>query len=186
MTPRSLIVSLPSTVSAVEAAATFSQHRLHAFPIFEESRDDIVGILYAKDLFARMTEASSAYAISPRELVRPVLFVPESKNGWELLEDLRTQRTHFAIVLDEYGGVAGLVTLEDLLEELVGPIDDEHDVPAPAELVRGLGGSRYELDATMSLDLLNERLGPAIAHGRRVSDHWWSCVSRAGQASAER
>ena len=68
--------------------------------------------------------------ISPRDLVRPVLFVPESKNAYDLLEELRTERTHFAIILDEYGSVAGLVTLEDLLEELVGPIDDEHDIPA--------------------------------------------------------
>ena len=159
MTPRSSIVSLPSTVSAAEAAATFRRTGLSRVPIFEESRDDIVGILYAKDLFARMTEARAPHAISPRDLVRPALFVPESKNAYDLLEEMRRQRTHFAIVLDEYGSVAGVVSLEDLLEELVGPIDDEHDIPPPADPVRELGGSRFEVDASLTLEELNERLG---------------------------
>jgi len=110
-------------------------------------------------LFARMTEARGPNTISPPDLVRQPLFVPESKNAYDLLEELRAQRRHVAIVLDEYGSVAGLVTLEDLLEELVGPIDDEHDRPAPADPVRELGGSRYEVDATLTLDDLNERLG---------------------------
>ena len=84
--------------------------------------------------------------------------VPETKNAYDLLEEFRTQRTQIAIVLDEYGGVAGLITLEDLLEELVGPIDDEHDVPTPPDPVDPLGGSRYEVDATARLEELNERL----------------------------
>jgi CBS domain containing-hemolysin-like protein len=159
MTPRSSVISLPSTVSAAEAATAFGRTGLSRVPIFEESRDDIVGVLYAKDLFARMTEARTPGAIFPRDLVRPALFVPESKNAYDLLEELRTQRTHFVVVLDEYGSVAGVVTLEDLLEELVGAIDDEHDIPSPADPVRELGGSRYDVDATMTLDELNLRLG---------------------------
>ena len=91
--------------------------------------------------------------------MRPAYFVPETKNAFELLEELRTERRQIAIVLDEYGGVAGLVTLEDLLEELVGAIDDEHDIPTPADPVRQLGGSRYEVDATLPIESLNERLG---------------------------
>jgi CBS domain containing-hemolysin-like protein len=159
MTPRTSIVSLPSTVLAAEAATTFRKSGLSRVPIFEESRDDIVGVLYAKDLFARMTEVQSRLLVSPRDLVRPALFVPESKNAYDLLEEMRAQRTHFAIVLDEYGGVAGVVSLEDLLEELVGPIDDEHDVPTATDLVRELGGSRFDVDATLELEELNERLG---------------------------
>jgi CBS domain containing-hemolysin-like protein len=159
MTPRASIVSLPSTVSAAEAAATFRRTGLSRVPVFEENRDDIVGILYAKDLFARMTEARTIYAISPRDFVQPALFVPESKNAYDLLEEMRIERRHFAIVLDEYGSVAGVVSLENLLEELVGPIDDEHDIPAPADPVRTLGGSRYEVDAALPLDELNDRVG---------------------------
>jgi CBS domain containing-hemolysin-like protein len=158
MTPRSSIVSLPSTVTIAEAAATFRRTGLSRVPIFEESRDDIVGVLYAKDLFARMTETQGAHAFSPRDLVRLAFFVPESKNAYDLLEEMRRQRRHFAIVLDEYGSVAGVVSLEDLLEELVGAIDDEHDNPPPDDPVRELGGSRFDVDASLTLEELNERL----------------------------
>jgi CBS domain containing-hemolysin-like protein len=159
MTPRSSIVALASTVTATEAAATFHRTGLSRVPLFEENRDDVVGVLYAKDLFARLTDGCSGGAISPRQLARPVVFVPESKNAYDLLEELRSRRIHVAIVLDEYGSVAGLITLEDLLEALVGPIDDEHDKPEPADPLVDLGDSRYQVDATVPLDVLNERLG---------------------------
>jgi len=83
--------------------------------------------------------------------------VPETCNAFQLIDELRGNRTQMAIVLDEYGGVAGLVTLEDLLEQLVGPIDDEHDIPTPADPIMALGGSRFEIDATLPLELLNDR-----------------------------
>ena len=85
--------------------------------------------------------------------------MPETKNASDLLNELRARRSQIAIVLDEYGGVAGLVTLEDLLEALVGPIDDEHDVPTPEDPVVPLGGSRYEVDAAVPLEEINDRLG---------------------------
>lgn len=158
MTPRSQIVTLPSTVAARAAARVFVETGKSRIPLYGENRDDIVGILYAKDLFPRMTEASDPDSIVPRELARPAYCVPETKNAYDLLEEFRAKRTQIAIVLDEYGGVAGLVSLEDLLEELVGSIDDEHDVPTPADPVVPLGGSRYEVDATLALEDLNERL----------------------------
>jgi CBS domain containing-hemolysin-like protein len=83
--------------------------------------------------------------------------VPETANAFQLIEDLRRHRTQMAVVLDEYGAVAGLVTLEDLLEQLVGPIEDEHDIPAPQDPIVAVGGSRYELDAALSLEDLNDR-----------------------------
>jgi CBS domain containing-hemolysin-like protein len=159
MTPRSAMVWLPSSVSAEGAAATFRETGRSRIPLFGANREEVVGILYAKDLFARTAERQDLRAIRPRELVRPAYFVPESKNAFELVDELRNQRKQIAIVLDEYGSVAGLVTLEDLLEELVGPIDDEHDVPTPADPIRKLGGSRYEVDATLALEELNDRLG---------------------------
>ncbi len=185
MTPRSSIVSLPSTVSAAEAAATFRRTGLSRIPVFEESRDDIVGVLYAKDLFARMTEARAPLAVSPRDLVRPVLFVPESKNAYDLLEELRTERTHFAIILDEYGSVAGLVTLEDLLEELVGPIDDEHDIPASPDPVRKLANGRFRGRCDLDPRSLERSPGPAIADGRGVSNHRRPRVPRAGTLASK-
>ena len=158
MTPRPMIVSLPSTATVDEAAATFRQTGLSRVPLFGANHDDIIGILYVKDLFARIAEVKDFAAVSPRQLVRPAYCIPESKNAFELLEEMRRARRQIAIVLDEYGGVAGLVTLEDLLEELVGAIDDEHDVPTPADPVRPLGDSRYEVDATFPVESLNERL----------------------------
>ena len=159
MTPSSSMVVLPATASAKQAAKTFRDSGLSRIPMFGENRDDILGILYAKDLFPLMTETRDVDSIVPRKLVRPAYFVPETKNANDLMNELRARRSQIAIVLDEYGGVAGLVTLEDLLEALVGPIDDEHDVPTPEDSVVPLGGSRYEVDATVAVEDLNERLG---------------------------
>jgi CBS domain containing-hemolysin-like protein len=159
MTPASSIVTLPSTVAPRAAARVFCESGRSRLPLYGENRDDIVGILYAKDLFPRMTEADDPDAIVPRSLVRPAYCVPETKNAYDLLEEFRAKRTQIAIVLDEYGGVAGLVTLEDLLEELVGAIDDEHDVPTPDDPIIPLGGSRYEVDAGVTVEQINERLG---------------------------
>jgi CBS domain containing-hemolysin-like protein len=159
MTPRPMIVFLPSTASAEEAAATFRRTGLSRVPLFGANRDDIVGILYVKDLFARIAEVKDFSAVSPRQLIRPAYCIPETKNAFELLEEMRNDRRQIAIVLDEYGGVVGLVTLEDVLEELVGVIDDEHDVPTPSDSVRPIGESRYEVDATLPVESLNERLG---------------------------
>jgi CBS domain containing-hemolysin-like protein len=158
MTPRSAIVMLPGSVSAGTAARTFRQSGLSRIPLFGENRDDIIGILYAKDLFPRMTEFHDREETLPRSLLRPAHFVPETKNAYELLEEFRAQRTQIAIVLDEYGNVAGLITLEDLLEALVGAIDDEHDVPSLADPLVALDSSRFEVDATVELEELNERL----------------------------
>jgi CBS domain containing-hemolysin-like protein len=158
MTPRSAIVLFPSSVSAREAARVFRETGKSRIPLFGENRDDILGILYAKDLFPRMTDDDDEPVV-PRKLVRPAYCVPETKNAYDLLEEFRSKRTQIAIVLDEYGGVAGLITLEDLLEELVGTIDDEHDVPTPSDRIISLGASGYEVDASLPLEELNERLG---------------------------
>lgn len=156
MTPRSSIVALPATVSPTEAAKVFQGTGRSRIPLFGENRDDIVGILYAKDLFAGIIE--QVENLEPRSLARAPYCVPDSMEATSLLEELRARRIQIAIVLDEYGGVAGLVTLEDLLEELVGTIDDEHDIPTPDDPLVSIGGSIYELDASITLEDLNERL----------------------------
>jgi CBS domain containing-hemolysin-like protein len=159
MTPRTAILALPATVSADEAAQAFRESGHSRIPLFGANRDDIVGVLYVKDLFAAMAEPGQSAPPSPRKLARAAFCVPETKNAHELLEEFRLKRTHQAIVLDEYGGVVGLVTLEDLLEQIVGPIDDEHDRPTSADPVIPLGNGRYEVDAALSMEDLNERLG---------------------------
>ncbi len=158
MTPRSAIVALPATTPAREAADLFASSGRSRVPLFGEHRDDIVGVLYAKDLFPLLVSSPDPARVQPRKIARPPMFVPESKNAAEMLQEFRATRVQIAVVLDEYGGVSGLITLEDLLEELVGAIDDEHDVPTPSDLVRPLGGSRYEVDAMVAIEDLNERL----------------------------
>jgi CBS domain containing-hemolysin-like protein len=158
MTPGSSIVLLPSSISAREAARVFRETGKSRIPLYGENRDDIVGILYAKDLFPPMTDDDEHSPVIPRKLVRPPYRVPETMNAYKLLDEFRSKRTQIAIVVDEYGGVAGLITLEDLLEELVGAIDDEHDVPTPSDPVIALGDERYVVDAALSVEDLNERL----------------------------
>jgi CBS domain containing-hemolysin-like protein len=159
MTPRSAVLVLPAGASPREAAAAFARSGYSRIPLYGENRDDIVGILYAKDLFPRLVEGDDAEAVSLRKLAREALQVPETKNAFELLDELRSLRVQIAVVRDEYGSIAGLVTLEDLIEELVGAIDDEHDGPAPAEPVVAVGEGSYEVDAKLPIADLNERLG---------------------------
>ncbi|CAN5844056.1 hypothetical protein BH23PLA1_BH23PLA1_33700 [soil metagenome] len=159
MRPRSGIVALPVSATPDEAARTFTDSGRSRLPIFGESRDDIVGILYAKDLFGSLSsETSSNDELTLRPLVRPAKCIPESKSAADLLEEFRQERVHIAMVLDEYGGVSGLVTLEDLIEEIFGPIDDEHDVPTPEDAVVPIGETVYEVDAAVPLEDLNDRL----------------------------
>jgi CBS domain containing-hemolysin-like protein len=159
MTPLSSVVSLPESVSVAEAARVFRESGRSRIPLFGEHRDDIVGVLYLKDLFAMTTSVADVSKIQPRKLARTPFFVPETKNANDLLEEFRSKRMHIAVVLDEYGAVAGLITLEDLIEEIVGPIDDEHDVPTPEDPLIPTGPCRFEVDAALPIEELNDRLG---------------------------
>jgi CBS domain containing-hemolysin-like protein len=159
MTPRSSLRLLPASVSSRDAGRAFADSGLSRIPLFGEHRDDIVGVLYAKDLLAALAVAEDGVEPVPRKLVRPVPFVPETKNALELLDEFRGHRVQMALVLDEFGTVTGLVTLEDLLEELVGEIDDEHDPAAASDPIAEIGPGRYEVEATMPVEDLNERLG---------------------------
>jgi CBS domain containing-hemolysin-like protein len=157
MKPASAIVSLPSTVSAQTAAETFRKTGRSRIPLFGANRDDIVGILLAKDLWDKMLSSTDPNSVVPVRIVRPALYVPETSSAFDLIGQLRGQRSQMAIVLDEYGAVAGLVTLEDLLEQLVGSIDDEHDEPTAVDLVKQVGENRYEVDASVMIEDLNDR-----------------------------
>jgi CBS domain containing-hemolysin-like protein len=158
MTPRSLMISLSAEIGAEEAGNLFGQTGFSRIPIYGESRDDIVGILYAKDLFPALLHAEDRASVLVRRLARPPYFVPESKNAGVLLEEFRDQKLQIAVVLDEYGAVVGLVTFEDLIEQLVGPVTDEHDLPENPDDVVALSESSYEVDATVPIEVINERL----------------------------
>ncbi len=159
MTPRVDMKCIPADATPQEAIALIRKTGHSRIPVYEGSVDNILGILHAKDLL-RLCEGAPP-KLSIREMMRPPYFVPESKRVVELLQELRRQRVHMAIVQDEYGGTAGLVTLEDLVEEIVGEIQDEYDVE-PEEPVQTLPDGSLLIDARMHLDdaseLLNTRL----------------------------
>ena len=127
------------------------------FPVIGDGRDEIVGILLAKDLL-RYCNLEERKNFEIKDVLRAPIFVPESKRLNVLLKEFRTSRNHMAIVVDEYGGVAGLVTIEDVLEQIVGEIDDEHD-DADAANIRRLGVNRYSLKALTDIEEFNEYFG---------------------------
>ncbi len=122
------------------------------FPVTGEHKDDIVGMLIAKDLLKLMATPTAPW----RPLIRPAHVVPESKRLDDLLREFRANRLHMAIVVDEYGGVAGLVTIEDILEQIVGEIDDEHD-DEEEDFIRDEGNGTFILKALTPIELFNER-----------------------------
>jgi CBS domain containing-hemolysin-like protein len=126
-------------------------------PVFEESLDNIVGILYAKDLLPYLKRNGKEPQIELRKLVRPAVYVPESKAVDELLHEMQVAKRHIAIVVDEYGGTAGLVTIEDIVEEIVGEIQDEYDVEEPmVEQVSSDGVIAYRVDGRVAMDDLRD------------------------------
>ncbi len=137
-------------------AAGFSR-----IPVYEQGIDDIAGLLYAKDLMRAVRDKRGDVAV--RELARPANFVPETKRVAELLPEMQKQKTHMAIVVDEHGGTAGLVTLEDLIEELVGEIVDEYDVEEPP--VEPLPNGDVRVNARMPIDELNDLLDVELPTG---------------------
>jgi CBS domain containing-hemolysin-like protein len=153
MTPRTEITALPDTATLNETKEMIAREGHSRIPVYGENIDDIKGVLYAKDLL-RLDQADT---FSLTEVMRKVPFVPETKRVADLLEQLREDKVHLAIVLDEYGGTAGLVTIEDILEEIVGEIADEYEAPEP-EPIRRIDAATVEIDARVHIDELNEEL----------------------------
>lgn len=135
MVPRARIVSLGVAATFARVEAVCREHRYSRYPVTRGSEDDVVGVLHVKDLFD-VTDAEEAGFDLSRYL-RPAVFVPELKRAEDLLREMRRRRFHMAVVVDESGAVAGLVTLEDLIEQIVGDIFDEHDEPSPPPVAEG-------------------------------------------------
>jgi putative hemolysin len=158
MVPRIDVIALDSEAPAEEilAAAIASGHS--RIPVYQGSVDKVTGILYAKDLLKLVHDGLfQADAALLGDLVRPAYFIPESKKIDEVLDEFRSQRIHMAVVIDEYGGTAGLVTLEDVIEEIVGDIEDEFD--EEEELLEWLDAQSVRLDPKIDLEELEEELG---------------------------
>ncbi|MBU3565038.1 HlyC/CorC family transporter [Polynucleobacter sp. MWH-HuK1] len=125
------------------------------FPVFEGSRDNVIGILLAKDLLRHATEKD----FQVRDWLRPAVFIPESKRLSVLLRDFKDNRNHLAIVVDEYSGVAGIITIEDVLEQIVGDIEDEHDVDEEADNLIALDNGDIRVKGITELEQFNKALG---------------------------
>ena len=158
MVPRPDVVGLPLTATVSEAAGIAESHPYTRYPVFGDDIDDVHGVVHIRQLF-EATRAGSHDAWI-RDLVRPVQKVPETKNLDDLLLDFRRTQSHLAIVVDEYGSTAGVVTLEDLVEEIMGEIDDEFDVPSD-DVVVGPGG-RITVVGSYAIEDFNERFGTAF------------------------
>ncbi len=155
------IIAVPATIgfdSLVQAFADAGHSRL---PVYEGSLDRVIGMVHIKDVYAlQVTDAPAPDSI--RELIRTPLFVPESMGAIDLLARMRAERVHLAIVVDEFGGTEGIVTIEDVVEEIVGDIEDEHD-ETPAGMLIPLDDGMWEADARVELDELAETVDARLA-----------------------
>jgi magnesium and cobalt transporter len=154
MIPRSQMIVLRRDADLKELLAPVIESGHSRFPVIGDSRDDVIGILIAKDLLRYFCEHEQS-RFNMRELMRPALFVPESKRLDVMLKEFRSSRNHLAVVVDEYGGVAGMVTIEDVLEQIVGEIDDEHDIEEETEILKH-NETRYTVKALTDIEDFND------------------------------
>lgn len=158
MVPRPDIVAVAVDTPLTEVVTTAQEAGHSRIPVYEDSIDRVRGIIYAKDLLRFVSDDVTSVTLD--ELMRPAMFVPESKRVDDLLRDLQRSRVHMAIVVDEYGGTAGLVTIEDAIEEIVGEIQDEYDREVP--LYEFVSNGQLAVDGRMSVDELAEVIGLAL------------------------
>ncbi|MDA0352583.1 MAG: hemolysin family protein [Chloroflexi bacterium] len=158
MTPRTDLVGVTIEASIGDVLKVITESGYSRIPLYRDSFDTIVGVIYAKDLLAYLRTDSVPTKL--QDVCRPAYFVPETKRADELLADLRRDQVHLAIAVDEYGGTAGVVTVEDLLEEIVGEISDEYDVEEVE--VEHIADGEALVDARMTIDELNDLFGTSI------------------------
>jgi CBS domain containing-hemolysin-like protein len=144
MRPRTDVVALSAAATEDEVWKIIREERYSRYPVYRESLDDVIGVFLAKDLWLH----ESAQPFSLAEFTREPLYVPDSRPAEKVLDDLRRTRAHMAVVLDEYGGTAGIITMEDLIEEVIGDISDEYDLASRTAIE---ANGMLELDGTMSL-----------------------------------
>lgn len=167
MVPRTQMVAIEIATPIERVLELIIESGHSRYPVYRERADQVVGVLYAKDLFRAVRERGHAFKLS--EVVRKdVFFVAEKHKIGALLKEMQSRRVHLAVVTDEFGGTAGVITLEDILEEIVGDIQDEHDREEPE--VRMLGVDRYEADASVSLHHLEEVVGVPLKPQDSASD----------------
>ena len=160
MVPRARMDLLDVSESIADLLPDIIETAHSRFPVFEESRDNIIGIAMTKDLLRHLVDPS----LTLRDLVRPAVFIPETKRLNVLLQEFRSNRNHSAVVIDEHGGITGLVTLEDVLEQIVGEIEDEYDV-AGEQTIFSDGAQAWRVLATTEIQAFNTALNTKLPDG---------------------
>lgn len=163
--PRGEIIAVRASATFEEMVAAFAEHGHSRMPVYGESLDEIVGMIHVKDVFAIIAGMMLSNKQPPKDwtsLMRQPLFVPQARGALDVLADMRTRRTHLAVVIDEYSGTDGIITIEDLVEEIIGEIEDEHD-DAPQELLRRIDPETWDADARAELDDVAETVDPRLA-----------------------
>ena len=159
--PRGEIIAVDASISWDELVATFSEHGHSRLPVYRGTLDEVIGMIHIKDVFPFLAERKPP----PKDwttLMRQPLYVPQVRGALDVLADMRSRRTHLAIVLDEFSGTDGIITIEDLVEEIVGEIEDEHD-DAPEELIVAIGDGMWDCDARAELDDVADMVDPRLA-----------------------
>jgi len=159
--PRADIVAVEEKTSFANLVALLAEAGHSRLPVYRGSLDEVIGMIHVKDVFAILA-TGAPYPDSIEELIRQPLYVPMSRGALDLLVDMQSKRVHLAIVLDEYSGTEGLVTIEDLVEEIVGDIEDEHD-EAPEALLVPLDGGAWDADARVELEDVAQTIDPRLA-----------------------
>lgn len=160
--PRGEIIAVAADASWEEMIRLFAERGHSRLPVFRETLDEVLGMIHIKDVFPYLASGATPPA-DWTTLMRQPLYVPQARSALDVLADMRTRRTHLAIVVDEFSGTDGIITIEDLVEEIVGNIEDEHD-EAPVEMIVPAGDGIWDADARAELDDVAEKLGdPRIA-----------------------
>ena len=161
MIPRSEMKVIRVNASRADVVESVMQHGHSRYPVIDDDRDVVDGILLAKDVLTRMREGDDR-EFSIKDMMLPPHTLPESKRLSLLLQDFQQKRSHMGIVINEYGEAAGLVTIEDVLEEIVGEIEDEHDREVESPTIRSTGDGHHEVQATMTVDDFNAHFGSSL------------------------
>ncbi len=163
--PRGEIIAVPASATFDEIVAAFAENGHSRLPVFGESLDEIVGMIHVKDVFVIVAGMLLSNKPAPKDwttLMRQPLFVPQARGALDVLADMRSKRTHLAVVIDEYSGTDGIITIEDLVEEIIGEIEDEHD-DAPQELLKRIDAETWDADARVELDDVAQTIDPRLA-----------------------
>ena len=184
MVPRPEVVGLSVEMPPEEALAAILDSPYTRYPVFRDSLDEIIGVLHVRDLFSALHDRGIG-EVEISELLRPAYIVPETKDLAALLAEFRKTNQHMAVVVDEYGATQGIVTLEDLLEEIVGEIEDEFDLPD--ESVERVDENTVRIDGTFPLDDFNEQFGTALEHEdfHTVAGYVFHLLGRAAERGDE-